>query len=105
MERGEIRWYVFKSPDKKRPVVILTRNSIIDYLGEVTIAPITSKVRNIPTEVILGKEDGMNVECAVNLDHIQTVSKKKVGSLISKLSQKKMDEIKKPLLFALGFDR
>jgi len=105
MERGEIRWYVFKSPDKKRPVVILTRNSIIDYLGEVTIAPITSKVRNIPTEVILGKEDGMNVECAVNLDHIQTVSKKKVGSLISKLSQKKMDEIKKALLFALGFDR
>ena len=105
MERGEIRWYVFKSPDKKRPVVILTRNSIIDYLGEVTIAPITSKVRNIPTEVILGKEDGMNVECAVNLDHIQTVSKKKVGSVISKLSQKKMDEIKKPLLFALGFDR
>ncbi|HEM49446.1 MAG TPA: type II toxin-antitoxin system PemK/MazF family toxin [Caldithrix sp.] len=105
MERGEIRWYVFKSPDKKRPVVILTRNSIIDYLGEVTIAPITSKVRNIPTEVILGKEDGMKTECAVNLDHIQTVSKKKVGSVISKLSQKKMDEIKKPLLFALGFDR
>jgi len=59
MKRGEVRWYKFKSPDKKRPVVILTRNSMLDYLGEVTVAPITSTVRDIPSEVLLSNEDGL----------------------------------------------
>jgi len=59
MKRGEIRWYKFKSPDEKRPVVILTRDSILEYLGEVTIAPITSTIRDIPSEVLLTREDGM----------------------------------------------
>ncbi len=104
MERGEIRWYTFKSPDKKRPVIILTRSSALKFLGEVTIAPITSTVRKIPTEVILDQQDGMRTLCAINLDHIQTVSKDKVGAYISKLSDVKLDEIKPALLFALGFD-
>lgn len=104
MERGEIRWYTFKSPDKKRPVVILTRNSALKFLGEVTIAPITSTIRDIPTEVILDQQDGMKTISAINLDHIQTVSKDKVGAYISKLSESKLEQIKVALLFALGFD-
>ena len=104
MERGEIRWYTFKLPDKKRPVVILTRNSALNYLGEVTIAPITSTIRYIPTEVILDQKDGMKTVCAINLDHIQTVAKLKVGAFISKISNSKLEEIKAALLFALGFD-
>ena len=103
MERGEIRWYTFKSPNKKRPVVILTRNSALDFLGEVTIALITSTIRDIPTEVILDQKDGMKTLSAINLDHIQTVSKGKIGAYISKLSDSKLDEIKPALLFALGF--
>ena len=59
MRRGEIRWYTFKTPDKKRPVLILTRDSILDVLGELTIAPITSTIRYIPSEVILTPKDGM----------------------------------------------
>ncbi|MCH8126458.1 type II toxin-antitoxin system PemK/MazF family toxin [candidate division KSB1 bacterium] len=103
MERGEIRWYTFKSTNKKRPVVILTRNSALDFLGEVTIALITSTIRDIPTEVILDQKDGMKTLSAINLDHIQTVSKGKIGAYISKLSDSKLDEIKPALLFALGF--
>ncbi len=57
MKHGEIRWYKFISPDKKRPVLILTRNSVLEYLNEVTVAPITRTVRNIPSEVFLAKED------------------------------------------------
>lgn len=102
MTRGEIRWYKFNPPDKKRPVVILTRNSIIEYLGEVTIAPITSTIREIPSEVYLSKSDGMPIECAINCDHIQTVSKSKVGPLITKLSTEKMKELKKAISFALS---
>jgi len=103
MRRGELRWYTFKKPDKKRPVVILTRNSAIEFLGEVTVAPITSTIRDIPSEVLLSKDIDMKHDCAINLDHIQTVSKGKVGALITTLSSSKIHELRKALNFALGF--
>ena len=104
MRRGEVRWYRFAQPDKKRPVVILTRDSAIQYLGEVTVAPVTSTIRDIPSEVFLSQRDGMSRECAINLDHIQTVSKGKIGPLIVSLPLAKMNELREALLFALGFD-
>jgi len=103
MKRGEVRRYKFIKPDKNRPVVILTRNSALEFLGEVTVAPITSTIRGIPTEVVLTKEDGMPKDCAVNLDHIQTISKGKIGPLITTLSSARMSELRSALLFALGF--
>lgn len=102
MKRGEIRWYRFKAPDKKRPVLILTRDSILEYLGEVTIAPVTSTVRDIPSEVFLSKHDGMMRDCAVNLDHIQTVSKGKIGPVITTLSEEKLKQVGDAILFALS---
>lgn len=102
MKRGEIRWYKFQPPDKNRPVLILTRDSILEYLGEVTVAPITSTLRDIPSEVFLSKEDGMPKECAVNCDHIQTVSKGKIGSRITALSPGKMNQIREAIIFALN---
>ena len=81
MKRGEIRWYKFNAPDKKRPVLILTRDFILDYLGEVTVAPVTTTVRDIPSEVFLSKREGMKRDCAINLDHIQTVSKGLINSI------------------------
>jgi mRNA interferase MazF len=103
MKWGEVRWYRFPQPDKRRPVVILTREAALEFLGEVTVAPITSTIRNIPSEVLLTKEDGMPKDCAVNLDHLQTVSKGKIGPLITTLSSIKMSELRSALLFALGF--
>jgi len=102
MNRGDVRWYKFKSPDKKRPVVILTRNSILDYLGQVTVVPITSTIREIPSEVFLSKRDGMVSDCAINCDHLQTVSKDKIGSLIATLSKGKLFEIRNAICFALN---
>jgi mRNA interferase MazF len=103
LRRGEIRWYRFSRPNKKRPVVILTRDSVLEYLGEVTIAPITSTIRDIPSEVALGLADGLPRECAVNLDHVQTVSRGRVGGLIATLPSQRMIEVRNALLFALGF--
>lgn len=103
MKRGEVRWYRFRAPDKRRPVVILTRDSILDYLGEVTIAPITTTVRDIPSEVVLGPADGMPRACAINLDHVQTVSRDRVGAVIATLPAARMTEIRDALLFALGY--
>ena len=93
MRRGEVRWYKFSPPDKKRPVLLLTRDAILEYLGDVTVAPITSTIRDIPSEVRLDKEDGMPQDCAVNCDHIQTVSKSRLGALVTTLSAAKMREV------------
>ena len=101
MKHGEICWYKFVQPDKKRPVLILTRDSVLEYLGEVTVAPITSTVRNIPSEVFLSKADGMPRNCAVNCDHLQTVSKGKIGSLITALPPAKMAVVGRAIRFAL----
>src|SRR3989304_4868457 len=98
MKRGEVRWYRFSRPDKQRPVVILTRDSALEFLGEVTVAPITSTIRDIPSEVFLTKADGMPHDCAVNLDHIQTVSQTKIGASITTLSSKKMRELRDGVL-------
>ena len=101
MKRGEVRWYKFKHPDKNRPVLILTRDSVIEYLDEVTIAPITSTIRDIPSEVILAKPDGMPKECAVNCDHLQTVSTTKLGALFATISRAKMSQVRDAVAFAL----
>jgi mRNA interferase MazF len=103
LRRGEVRWYEFARPDKKRPVVILTRDSVLDYLGEATIAPITRTVRGIPSEVPLGRDDGLPEPCAVNLDHVQTVARGRLGTLITTLSTQRMAEVRDALLFALDF--
>ena len=65
--RGEVRLYQFAAPDKKRPALVLTRNSAIAYLSTVTVAPVTSTIRGVPSEVVLNEEDGMKSPCAVNL--------------------------------------
>jgi mRNA interferase MazF len=102
MRRGEIRWYKFQPPDKNRPVLILSRDPVIEYLGEVTIAPVTTTIRDIPSEVLLTKADGLPRECAINCDHLQTVSKGKIGPLIATLSASRMAEVAEAISFALA---
>lgn len=102
MRRGEVRWYKFPSPDKRRPVVLLTRDSAIEILGEVTVAPLTTTIRDIPSEVLLTETDGVPKACAINLDHLQTVSKGRIGALITTLSDDAMNQIGRALRFALG---
>ncbi len=104
MRRGEIRWYRFSQPDKRRPVLILTRDSIIPSLGEVTVAPLTTRIRNIPSEVALSKDDGPPRECAVNCDHLQTVPRARLGAPIGSLSAQKMEQVARAIRFALALD-
>ncbi|MBT3376428.1 MAG: type II toxin-antitoxin system PemK/MazF family toxin [Lentisphaerae bacterium] len=101
MKHGDVRWYKFRPPDKRRPVVILTRDSVLDYLGEVTVAPVTTTIRDIPSEVPLGPDDGMPQECAVNCDHVQTVAKGKIGPLVTALSASQMRAVSHAVRFAL----
>lgn len=102
IERGEIRLYNFASPDKTRPILILTRGSATKYLSRLTIAPITSTIRGVPSEVILGPEDGMKQPCAVNLHNVVTVGKDGVGRRVAQLGPARMHEVCRALAFALG---
>ena len=102
--RGDVRLYHFAPPDKKRPVVVLTRDSVVGYLSTVTVAPITSTVRGVPSEVVLSEEDGMKTTCAVNLHHAVTVSQERLGKRVARLSVRRMNEICAALRFSLGCD-
>jgi mRNA interferase MazF len=104
MTQGDVYWYTFKEPDKRRPVLILTRSSAIQFLTSLTVAPITTAIRAIPTEVVLDQADGLLTKCAVNLDNIQTIQKAKVGIFITHLSLHRMKAVRKAIDFALGFD-
>lgn len=100
--RGEIRFYRFPRPDKQRPVVVLTRDSAIAYLSSVTVAPITSTIRGVPSEVLLSEADGMKGPCAVNLHNAVTVPKANLGRRVAVLRSERLKEICSALGFALG---
>lgn len=104
IERGEIRLYRFPAPDKERPVLVLTRGSAIAYLSRVTVAPITSTIRGVPSEVALGTEDGLRQPCAANLHNIMTVGQTGLGRRLAQLSPRRMREVCAALTFALGCD-
>jgi mRNA interferase MazF len=76
----------------------------LEFLESVTVAPITSTIRDVPSEVRLAPEDGMRAACAVNLHHVHSVPRAKLGALITTLSAERMDQVRDALLFALGFD-
>ena len=100
--RGDVRLYRFAPPDKKRPVVVLTRDSAIAYLSTVTVAPITSRIRGTPSEVALGAEDGMKAPCAAKLHNAITVSQQRLGARVARLGPSRMREICAALRFSLG---
>jgi mRNA interferase MazF len=102
--RGDVRLYTFAPPDKQRPVVVLTRDGAIGYLSTLTIAPITSAIRGVPSEVVLQEEDGMKAACAVNLHNVVTVSQDRLGRRVAQLSTSRMNEICAALRFSLGCD-
>lgn len=102
LERGEVRFFRFPAPDKQRPVLLLTRGSALRYLSRVTVAPITSTIRGVPSEVALGTEDGMKGPCVVNLHNVVTVPQAGLGRRVTTLSSARMREVCLALAFSLG---
>jgi mRNA interferase MazF len=99
-----VRLFRFPAPDKQRPVLVLTRASAIDYLARVTVAPVTSTLRGVPSEVSLGTDDGMKQPCAVNLHNVVTVPRANLGRRVAHLEPRRMQEVCAALAFALGCD-
>jgi len=92
----------FAPPDKQRPVLVLTRDSAIGHLATVTVAPVTSTIRGVPSEVILDIDDGMKGRCAVNLHNVVTVAQKRLGRRVANLSTARIEEVCVALRFSLG---
>ena len=96
--QGDVRLY------KQRPVVVLTRESALEYLSTVTVAPVTSTIRGVPSEVMLDEADGMKKPCAVNLHNMVTVSQQRLGKRVARVSGNKLGEICAAVRFSIGCD-
>jgi mRNA interferase MazF len=104
VKRGEIRWYTFRLPDKRRPVLILTRDELVERLGELIVVPVTRTVRGLSSEVVLGPEDGIPVACALNFDHVALAQRDRIGPVLCELPEPRWPEVRAALLTACGFE-
>ena len=104
MRRGEIWWAELTPPAGRRPVLLLSRNEAYAVRELVTVAPVTTRMRNIPSEVPLGPEDGLPKPCVVNLDTITTIAKRSLQESLVTLSPEKLKAVEAALHFALGLE-
>ena len=103
LNRGEIRWYTFRPPDRRRPVLILTRQKVVDRLNEIIVVPATRTIRALTTEVVLSPDDGMPVVCALNFDHVSLAQRDRMGPTLCTLPESRWPEVRRALLVACGF--
>jgi mRNA interferase MazF len=102
VNRGEIWQYRFKSPDKRRPVLVLSRQEVIPLLHTVMVAPVTSTRRGAPGEVAVGVDEGLKHESAVNLDHVQTVERARLVGYVGSVGPDKMRAVCRALAVAVA---
>ena len=105
MRRGEIWWAELEPPAGRRPVVLLSRDEAYNVRSLVIVAPVTTRIRHIPSEVPLGIDDGMPQDCVANLDTITTIPKDCLQSRLTVLSTKRLKEVGAAIHFALGLER
>ena len=104
MRRGEIWWAELASPAGKRPVLLLSRNEAYGVRELVMVAPLTTRIRGIPSEVSLGDEDGVPRACVINLDTITTIAKSGLRERLTALSAEKLKAVEEALHFSLGLE-
>jgi mRNA interferase MazF len=102
MRRGEIWWAELPKPAGRRPVVLLSREEAYSARDLITVAPITTRVRNLPVEVALGRSEGLPRAGVANLDTITTIPKHCLVERIHLLSAEKLEEVDEAIRFALG---
>lgn len=105
VSRGDVWMYEFHKPDKLRPVVVLSREDAIAVLHTVMVAPVTSTIRAIPSEVVLGVDEGLKHPSAVNLDHVQTVEQSRLIRHLGQVRGKALAQLCSALAIALGCER
>jgi mRNA interferase MazF len=102
MKRAEVWWAELPSPVGSRPVVILTRDAVLHSIGSIVVTLVTRTVRGLPTEVVLGRQQGLPVRCVANLDNILTVPRERLKRLMGACGASKVEELDHALKTALG---
>lgn len=102
MRRGEVWWADLPAPAGRRPVVLLSRNEAYAVRELVTVTPVTTRIRQIPTEVPLGEKEGLPKKCVANLDTVTTIPKRTLTERITTLAPEKLSAVDAALKFALG---
>jgi mRNA interferase MazF len=104
MKRGEIWWATLPPPGGRRPVLLVMRDEAYPLRRDVTIAPVTTRVRRIPVEVPLGREDGLPGPCVANFDSMLTIHQSQCTQYLTTLSPAKLKEVDRAIHFALGLE-
>jgi mRNA interferase MazF len=104
VKRGEVRWYEHPRSGR-RPLLILTRDEAIAVLHQVLAVPATRMVREIPTEVVLGRADGMPLTCCLTLDNLTVIRPSLCLERITRLSAERRREVCAALALATACER
>jgi mRNA interferase MazF len=102
MRRAEVWWAQLPSPVGSRPVVILTRDSVLSSLGSIVVGLVTRTRRGLETEVSLGGREGLPCTCVLNLDNILTVPRQCLTRQMGSLTSDKVDQLDQALKVSLG---
>ncbi len=102
MKRGDVWWAYLPRPAGRKPVVLLSRDSAYRVRGAVTVVPVTRTIRNIPVEVLLGRDEGLPSRSVVNVDDITTIPKSLIKGRIAVLSAVRMHQIEDQRRFSFG---
>jgi len=102
--RGDIRWFRFGAPDKRRPVLVLGRPDVLPSLSQVPVIPLSTQARGLSWEVALTQADGVPSPCVVKPEWIRIVERVYLGPWIATLPEQRWPEVRRALLDVLGFD-
>ena len=102
MKRAEIWWAELPEPVGSRPVVILTRDEVLHSIGSIVVALVTRTTRGLPTEVLLGKRQGLPTRCVASLDNILTVPRHRLKRLMGACNLAKVEELDQAIKVSLG---
>ena len=101
MRRGEIWW---GQVDKRRPVLLVSRNEAYSVRALVIVAPLSTTIRGFSVEVKVGRKEGLPRSGVVNCDWLVTIPKEDLLERAGQLSATKLQQVDDALRFALGLD-
>ncbi|HSN98056.1 MAG TPA: type II toxin-antitoxin system PemK/MazF family toxin [Candidatus Nanopelagicales bacterium] len=104
IRRGELRWFRFGYPDKRRPVLIMGRDELLPSLSLVPVIPLSTQIRGIASEVLLTPEDGVLSPCVLKPEWIRAVERVEIDKRIGSLPEGRWPEVRRALMYVLGMD-
>ncbi len=105
IQRGDIRWFRFSAPDKRRPVLVLGRQEHLPSLSQIPVIPLSTQIRNLSWEVRLAREDGLPSACVLKPEWIRSVERSHIGPLIATFPASRWPDVERAVLYVLGFAR